>query len=819
MAINIISRQITLDVYRQDKSPVTVNAIAADNDTRYVAAEIQNDGVRYDISSSATVELMVLRPDKVGVSIVGQPQELTYETDPVFDPDTGETAPGETVTYYGVYAELDQAALAKSGTLLGQFKITSGNQVLRTELFKVNNGRALDAETSDWSGEYQGYNLDELVQSVNSAVATVTEMETDVSELKSGIRDLQDGGYVADAQKIQEKIDNYLDEHPEATTTVQDDSLTTAKYKNHSVSKEKISKELFIPICIPNDYVTVNNLMDLSAAETYDLFDAYVTEGLLTKTRLGYGSANTSDAEAVEDTALPIYMYSFRNKMASAQNYTTSAYAKPILLTNSIHGNEKMGIPIMLTMLKAYKDGMNEQITSLFDDFGIDFVPVLNPYGYEQAIGTTMETVNENIGRHNARGVDLNRNGTTCWEVLTDERKGNAPLSECESKIIHNLAVVNGDNYSFYVDIHTERFRPEQNYFGTVTCGSTIVRSIFSTIMSKMDERMKTEYGYDMLTELNGLSIVGLVNRYPMHFIDRCYALDSYMTACLYEAPRYNGGEIYPIKSQKFTCDIFINFLITVVNYLKLYRPINNTIDRQYRRNKAFQKDILPATKDGWEYGVVTDRGEFDSYVRVRTADKIQVDSYAYYDIVPSYDNLYYNVVLSNANVTKYIDWNHGQSRIYTDAYTHIRVSLSIGDPNDASNGHVINMPELGHDYDIVVKKTDMADVDIAPDLPSSVATINYARMQKIGRVAFVVIRFTLTANVNKNTDILSGFPLDISGYTGLSNIRLFDFNTKTCYDGYITHDDGITVSSLRCLSDLVSGHSIRATFMYFTSN
>lgn len=168
MAINIISRQITLDVYRHDKASVTVNAIAADNDTRYVAAEIQNDGVRYDISSSATVELMVLRPDKVGVSIVGQPQELTYETDPVFDPDTGETTPGETVTYYGVYAELDQAALAKSGTLLGQFKIASGNQVLRTELFKINNGRALDAETSDWSGDYQGYNLDELVERIEA---------------------------------------------------------------------------------------------------------------------------------------------------------------------------------------------------------------------------------------------------------------------------------------------------------------------------------------------------------------------------------------------------------------------------------------------------------------------------------------------------------------------------------------------------------------------------------------------------------------------------------------------------------------------------
>lgn len=169
MAINNILKSIVLDVYDHDiKTPKTIKAIAADNDVRYVAAEIQCEGVRYDVSASSTVELIILRPDKVGVSVVGQPQEFTYETDPVFDTDTGETTPGETITYYGVYAELDQAALAKSGTLLGQFKITNGEQVLHTEIFKVNNGRALDTETSEWAGEYEGYNLDELVERVEA---------------------------------------------------------------------------------------------------------------------------------------------------------------------------------------------------------------------------------------------------------------------------------------------------------------------------------------------------------------------------------------------------------------------------------------------------------------------------------------------------------------------------------------------------------------------------------------------------------------------------------------------------------------------------
>ena len=67
---------------------------------------------------------------------------------------------------------------------------TSGEQVLHTEIFTINCGEALDASTDTWTGEYQGYNLDELVQNVNSAVATVEGIEQDVSELKEGLRSL-----------------------------------------------------------------------------------------------------------------------------------------------------------------------------------------------------------------------------------------------------------------------------------------------------------------------------------------------------------------------------------------------------------------------------------------------------------------------------------------------------------------------------------------------------------------------------------------------------------------------------------------------------
>ena len=167
MAISNVVKLIALDIYDHDTTPETIKAIAADSETRYVAAEIQSEGIWYDIGSDSDVELIILRPDKVGVAITGQPYPIEYETGGEVDPETGDETPVVTQTYYGVYAELDQPALAKAGALLGQFKITNGNQILRTEIFKINNGRALDAETSEWAGEYQGYNLDELVETVN----------------------------------------------------------------------------------------------------------------------------------------------------------------------------------------------------------------------------------------------------------------------------------------------------------------------------------------------------------------------------------------------------------------------------------------------------------------------------------------------------------------------------------------------------------------------------------------------------------------------------------------------------------------------------
>lgn len=176
MALENVITSLVLDVIDHDQSSATVKAIALDSKTRYVKATLVQHGIDYPVDESATVTLTILRPDNVGVQITGS----------VVDVDNAD----RTGTIKGVYSELSQAALAKSGTLKAQFKLTSGEQILRTEIFQVKNGIALDGETDTWAGEYQGYNLDELVQNVNTAVGKVDAMEQDVSELKSGFSDI-----------------------------------------------------------------------------------------------------------------------------------------------------------------------------------------------------------------------------------------------------------------------------------------------------------------------------------------------------------------------------------------------------------------------------------------------------------------------------------------------------------------------------------------------------------------------------------------------------------------------------------------------------
>ena len=174
MALQNVEANITLDLYNHDTTPATVKAIQLDSQTRYVAAMLQSMGAEYGLDSNATVQLIVIRPDKVGVQITGT--TFTYGD--------------EGAQFLGPYAELTQVALAVNGKMRGQFKITSGTQILRTEIFAISNGEALDASTDEWADEYDGYNLEEMATSIATNTADIATLEADVSQIKEDLSDM-----------------------------------------------------------------------------------------------------------------------------------------------------------------------------------------------------------------------------------------------------------------------------------------------------------------------------------------------------------------------------------------------------------------------------------------------------------------------------------------------------------------------------------------------------------------------------------------------------------------------------------------------------
>ena len=172
MALSIIETTVILDLYDHDTTSSNVKAIALDNKTRYVAALIRNGGRVYDIGEYTEVTLTVLRPDGVGVQVVGEP--YAHEE---------QTPEEEIITTYGAYAELSQAALAKKGKCLAQFKLVDGNQILRTEIFSINNGRALDADIINWADSLDSHNLDEMAESIETLKANVAQINESLTTI------------------------------------------------------------------------------------------------------------------------------------------------------------------------------------------------------------------------------------------------------------------------------------------------------------------------------------------------------------------------------------------------------------------------------------------------------------------------------------------------------------------------------------------------------------------------------------------------------------------------------------------------------------
>lgn len=170
MGLTELSVNIGLDVFDHDTTPTTTKANALDSQTRVITAQVFNGGQTYDVGENAEVTLNVLRPDGACVEIGGG----------VFEYDVAED-----VAIHGVTAELSQASLAVKGKAEAQFLIKSGEQELRTEIFTINIGRALDADASEWAGMYQGVDvkgLETRVEILEHAIAHEDFINADTEE-------------------------------------------------------------------------------------------------------------------------------------------------------------------------------------------------------------------------------------------------------------------------------------------------------------------------------------------------------------------------------------------------------------------------------------------------------------------------------------------------------------------------------------------------------------------------------------------------------------------------------------------------------------
>lgn len=99
----------------------------------------------------------------------------------------------------------------------------------------------------------------------------------EISSLKEELNELQNGGYVADQQQIGQKVNAWLDEHPEATTTVQDYSLELSKFTENAkkyIVKDYVTPQMFGAVGdgITDDTTAFQSAIDYCGSHGIELF-------------------------------------------------------------------------------------------------------------------------------------------------------------------------------------------------------------------------------------------------------------------------------------------------------------------------------------------------------------------------------------------------------------------------------------------------------------------------------------------------------------------------------------------------------------------
>lgn len=138
-------------------------------------------------------------------------------------------------------------------------------------------------------------------------------------------------------------------------------------------------------------------------------------------------------------------------------------HKKYILITAGVHGREYINSAVLLRIAEKYAAQTVSQ-PGLLKDYGILFVPVLNPDGYviaTEGFGSIndkklkknciMQNINSSQWKWNARAVDINRNFLSA-SYNKSPHTGDVN-SENETKAFINL--VQNENTIGYMDIHS----------------------------------------------------------------------------------------------------------------------------------------------------------------------------------------------------------------------------------------------------------------------------------------------------------------------------------------------------------------------------
>lgn len=358
----------------------------------------------------------------------------------------------------------------------------------------------------------------------------------------------------------------------------------------------------------PNIYVEIENLNQYSGfsdtslinwtvENTYNKFDSFLgvhDNYILEKTTLGY--ANNSDNDG-EDTSLPILCYSYKPQMGPG----LVSQRKKVILTGAIHGNEKFGAFLMLKLLSQGIEMQKQKlVNNIMGHLEIDFIPIINPYGYNQAVGTNITQQLANTGRYNARGVDLNRNFPYGYQFDNGkEPKGSSPLSEQESKAMDNyFKTIDWDNVILFLDLHQSWQSLDEPIPELLTL------QIFSN-----DERIRgvfTDVWNDSNKLANNMNILlqkqsdnegaSIGESEGWMIFDACHYKKNYFNIGLVEG----GKGIYSNNEWNFYAEqllsLFLTYTITSIDRLKnlCYYDNNSFIDAFHYAISYYCNNLLP---------------------------------------------------------------------------------------------------------------------------------------------------------------------------------------------------------------------------------